>query len=389
MLRCLTAEYELGPLSTSKKSQASPKKAGTPAKETKRARTKPASSAWTFPKNTLEDAIAIPKSIEDKHGGNPMPASLLVKAVGYNKPNDWRFLDLLKSANLYGLVSGTGQTATVEIDVIGQDVVAPGSPQDRQKALLRAFRNVEDFRKVDDFYGSKRIPEDEYFLNTLTRQFGIPRDRASVFADVFRANIAFLRSFNIQTGTSAAAPETKELPSATAETNVISKTGRETRVREFLDTCFVMTPFGGWFDRYYQEVYVPAIKEAGLEPVRADELFSTGSVVEQIWEQITKAKVLLADLTDKNPNVFYELGLAHAAIKPVVFTSARIDDVPFDLRHLRVIVYEVREPEWAPKLRLSITEYLRNTIKEPSKSIPHPFRAIAATPADSTEAEPE
>lgn len=328
---------------------------------------------WTFPKNTLEDAIQIPKAIEEKNAGNPMPADQLVKAVGYHKTNDWRFLDLLKSANFYGLVSGTGQTAIVSIDEIGQDVVAPGSSQERQQALLRAFRNVADFQKVDDFYGTKRIPEDEYFLNTLTRQFGIPRDRASVFAEVFRSNITFLRSFNIQTGAADAVNVDNAKPTPN-EATILAAGQKEKRVREFLDTCFVMMPFGGWFDRYYQEVYVPAIKEAGLEPVRADELFSTGSVMEQIWEQITKAKVLLADLTDKNPNVFYELGLAHAAIKPVVFTAARIDDVPFDLRHLRVIVYEVREPEWAPKLRKFITEYLRNTIKEPAKSIPHPFR---------------
>jgi hypothetical protein len=83
--------------------------------------------------------------------------------------------------------------------------------------------------------------------------------------------------------------------------------------------------------RYYQEIYMPAIKEAGFEPVRADELFTTGSVVEQIWEQIEKAKLLLADLSGKNPNVFYELGLAHAAKKPVVFTASLVDDVPFDV----------------------------------------------------------
>jgi hypothetical protein len=82
-----------------------------------------------------------------------------------------------------------------------------------------------------------------------------------------------------------------------------------------------MMPFDVWFDRYYQQIYIPAIKEAGLEPIRADELFTTGSVVEQIWEQIEKAKVLLADLSGKNANVFYELGLAHAARKPVVFTA--------------------------------------------------------------------
>jgi hypothetical protein len=334
--------------------------------------------SWTFPKNTLEEAITIAKAIEDKHGGNPMKADLLAKAVGFNKPSDWRFLDILKSANLYGLCSGSGKTATVSLEKIGRDVVAPGSPQERKKALLAAFHNVEDFKKVDEFYGTKRIPEDEYFLNTLTRQFNIPRDRANTFAEVFRANTAFLKSFNVQTG---ATLNESEQPIDSNGTTPTINIGKERRVREFLDTCFVMMPYGNWFDRYYQEIYVPAIKEAGLEPVRADELFNTGSVVEQIWEQISKARILLADLTDKNANVFYELGLAHAAKKPVVFTSANVEDVPFDLRHLRVIVYEVREPEWASKLRKLITDYLRNTVKDPAKSIPHPFRVPAEAQA--------
>ena len=145
-------------------------------------------------------------------------------------------------------------------------------------------------------------------------------------------------------------------------------------MREFLDTCFVMMPFGPWNDTYYKEIYISAIKEAGFEPVRGDEIFSSGSVVEQIWEQIDKAKVLLADLTGKNPNVFYELGLAHAARKPVVFTSGALDDVPFDLRHLRVIIYDQREPNWNLKLKASITAYLKSAKTEPDRSIPQPFR---------------
>ena len=85
--------------------------------------------------------------------------------------------------------------------------------------------------------------------------------------------------------------------------------------------------------------------------------------------------MLLADLTERNANVFYELGLAHADRKPVVFTAPRVDDVPFDLRHLRVIIYDIREPEWAAGLRKSVTDYLKTAMKEPDKSIPHPFRS--------------
>jgi hypothetical protein len=306
-----------------------------------------------------------------------MRADILVKAVGYIQPNDWRFLDLLKAANMYGLVSGTGVTATVSLEKIGQDIVAPSSPYQRREALLKAFRNVEEFKKVDDFYKGKRIPEDEYFINTLTREFNIPRDRADKFIEVFTANLQFLRAFDVQSSAETR-PSTADVQAGVSPEEGLTRTTtrpKEPRIRQFLDTCFVMMPFGQWYDRYYQEIYIPAIKDAGFEPVRADELFSTGSVVEQIWEQIEKSKVLLAELTEKNANVFYELGLAHAARKPVVFTAGRLEDVPFDLRHLRVIVYEVREPGWGDKLKRLITDYLRNAAKDPARSIPHPFRS--------------
>ncbi len=112
-----------------------------------------------------------------------------------------------------------------------------------------------------------------------------------------------------------------------------------------------MMPFGEWFNVYYTEIYTQAIKDAGMEPMRADRLFSTGTVIEQIWEQIEKSKILLADLSGKNANVFYELGLAHAARKPVVFTSCSLEDVAFDLRHLRVIIYDINDPSWGTSTR--------------------------------------
>jgi hypothetical protein len=60
---------------------------------------------WTFPKNTLEESIKIARSIEEQNAGNPMRPEMLAKAVGYNSLADWRFLDLLRSANQYGLVT--------------------------------------------------------------------------------------------------------------------------------------------------------------------------------------------------------------------------------------------------------------------------------------------
>src|ERR1700709_196583 len=125
-----------------------------------------------------------------------------------------------------------------------------------------------------------------------------------------------------------------------------SKKRTESSVDEEKDQCFVISPFGGWHDDYYSEIFCPAIKAAGLDPVRADDLFRSSNIVHDIWHLVLSSRVLLADLTGKNPNVFYELGLAHAARKPVLLMTQSMEDVPFDLRALRVITYDVEHPAW-------------------------------------------
>src|ERR1044071_4330712 len=84
------------------------------------------------------------------------------------------------------------------------------------------------------------------------------------------------------------------------------------------ETCFIIMPFGEWFDYYHDTIYVPAIESTGLIPRRADDLYRPSSIVNDIWALTQQAKVILADLSGKNPNVFYELGLAHAVAKPAI-----------------------------------------------------------------------
>jgi hypothetical protein len=135
------------------------------------------------------------------------------------------------------------------------------------------------------------------------------------------------------------------------------------------DKCFVISPFGGWHDEYYNEIFCQAIKTAGLAPCRADDLFRSSNIVHDIWHLVVSAKVLLADLTGKNPNVFYELGLAHAARKPVLLLTQSLEDVPFDLQSLRVITYEVEDPNWGRILGDGIRQGLRETLESPERSV--------------------
>ncbi len=133
--------------------------------------------------------------------------------------------------------------------------------------------------------------------------------------------------------------------------------------------CFIIMPFGDLFDHCYRDVYQPAVKEIGLEPMRADSLFMPSEIIQDIWSLTQRAELLLADMTGRNPNVFYELGLAHAIGKPVVLISNSIEDVPFDLRGLRVITYSKDMPNWGELLKRSISTSMREVLESPRDAI--------------------
>jgi hypothetical protein len=113
--------------------------------------------------------------------------------------------------------------------------------------------------------------------------------------------------------------------------------------------CFVLMPFGNSFNEIYRHQISPAIQQAGLKPLRADDIFSPGSIMEQIRSAIQQSRVCVVDLTGKNPNVLYELGIAQTLGKPTVLLSQDISDLPFDVIHLRVIKYSIDEPEYTRK----------------------------------------
>jgi hypothetical protein len=136
------------------------------------------------------------------------------------------------------------------------------------------------------------------------------------------------------------------------------------------DSCFVMMPFAFPLGGYYNSIYEPAIKKAGITPLRADaDIFGTGKIIEQIWSGINSARVLVAELTGRNPNVLYELGLAHALKKPVVLVCSNEGDVPFDVKHVRVIYYDMTDPFWGEKLIGKVAENIVSALKNPKEAI--------------------
>jgi len=98
-------------------------------------------------------------------------------------------------------------------------------------------------------------------------------------------------------------------------------------------------PFKAEFDDVYKLGIRAAAKEVGAYTERVDEQVFAGGILERIYNQISKADVIVAEMTGQRPNVFYEVGYAHALGKIVVLLTQRADDIPFDLQQHQHIVY--------------------------------------------------
>jgi hypothetical protein len=100
----------------------------------------------------------------------------------------------------------------------------------------------------------------------------------------------------------------------------------------------VMMPFDASFAGVYSSIQ-GAAEDAGMRCRRADEIWENPAIIQDIVNLIDRAKVVVCDCTGRNPNVFYEIGIAHALGREVVLLTQSEHDVPFDLRHLRYIRY--------------------------------------------------
>jgi hypothetical protein len=102
---------------------------------------------------------------------------------------------------------------------------------------------------------------------------------------------------------------------------------------------FVLMPFDSSFDDIYKFGIKGAADEVGAYAERVDEQMYSGGILDRIFNQISKADAIIADMTGRNPNVFYEVGYAHALGKVVLLLTQNADDIPFDLKHRPHTVY--------------------------------------------------
>ncbi|WP_243383483.1 nucleoside 2-deoxyribosyltransferase [Geothrix alkalitolerans] len=103
--------------------------------------------------------------------------------------------------------------------------------------------------------------------------------------------------------------------------------------------AFVIMPFSSDFNDVYNLFLAETLSGCGYEVFRADDINNSQNILSDIISSIAHSHLIVADLTGANPNVYYELGIAHALQRPVIMLTQDIKDLPFDLRSYRVIPY--------------------------------------------------
>lgn len=132
------------------------------------------------------------------------------------------------------------------------------------------------------------------------------------------------------------------------------------RVQE--QSCFVIGPFAESQSAIYRSIIRPTVIELGLSCHRADELFTNRAIMEDIWRSLCTARVIIADLTDRNANVFYELGIAHTLGKETILLSKRDSErIPFDIQGIRQIRFE-DSPSGGIELRRQLKATLESVL---------------------------
>lgn len=123
--------------------------------------------------------------------------------------------------------------------------------------------------------------------------------------------------------------------------NISPKVFKNMNIEVKENYCFVLMPFREDLKEIYDDCIRVAVTNCGMSCERADDIFHNNSIMEVIWTKICSAEIVIADLTGKNPNVFYEVGIAHTLGKEVIMLTQDSEDVPFDLRHLKYIQYSI------------------------------------------------
>lgn len=343
-----------------------------------------------FPAITFQEALTLAKAIQDHAAGQKVRRLVLFEKLD-KSPDSNESRKLITGSNQYDLTGGGYHAEYLELTPLGDEASGEDVPPAKQIAARfeLAINRVHAFKQLYERLKSNKLPAREVMIDYL-REIEMPQGQRAECVDTFVVNAKFLHLLRTISGAERLVPIEQVIEEASQShpdrtgaqsvTEVLSAPvllqSAETKGEEdFSKICFYITPIGEpgsehrrHADFMMEYIVQPAVKEFGLRVIRADQMSKPGMIGKQVIEHILRSRLVVADLSFHNPNVFYELCLRHATRLPTVQLKREVDTIPFDLNQYRTIPIETRDPyTLMPKVQTytaEVTNQVRRALQD-------------------------
>lgn len=306
-----------------------------------------------FPACAFKDALEIANAIQEHSGGQPIRRLTLFDHLD-KAPDSGASRQLITNSNKYGLTTGSYASETLELTEQGAIATSDEStPREKTRARVKlAIQDIEPFNVVYEKFVNNKLPSRAVLADAM-KEANVTDAAVDEAVDTFLVNAQFVGL--LQTLSGAERFVTVDhlldtLPTSPADADADGKPATERRqlitaaAADFATTCFYVTPIGSddsehrkHSDLFLGSLVEPALEQFGLKVVRADAIEKPGLITKQVIEYLLKSRLVVADLSFHNPNVFYELAIRHAARLPTVQITRKQDRIPFDVNQNRTV----------------------------------------------------
>lgn len=348
-----------------------------------------------FPNVGLQECFEFAKTIYELGAGQKVRRLTVFEKIE-KSPDSGPSRMLVTNTNKYGLITGGYSAEFFELTKDGalatnDDIEDP--IQLKAKFDL-AFSNIEIYSQLYQKFVNNKLPSHSVISDLLKEIIAdLEKEEALSIVDTFIVNLKYLGLLRTISGAERLIsiehvieelPKSSKLPVSGQVTSIsepvdliqTSSSNGINKYERFDNLCFYITPIGEensehrrHSDLFLEAIVEPALKQLGLEVKRADHIDKPGTITKQIIEYISKARLVIADLSYHNPNVFYELALRHAFRLPTVQIIRKADRIPFDVNQTRTIAIDTTDIySLVPKIetyRSEIANQVRQVLNDP------------------------
>lgn len=307
-----------------------------------------------FPSCSYAEAEAFARALYDAGSGQSVRRLTLFDQIG-KSPESSASREIVTNANKYLLVKGGYQAESLSLTDDAMLIFSEStsvSERARNRVKL-AIDSIAVFKALYDRFKGHKRPANAVLMDAA-KEAGVPTEHLNEAVDRFVVNLENVGLLQTLSGSERILTEDHLVDARSTATSFTNSTSSQAETHSalpvtaehanFESMCFYITPIGdeGSNFRLHSDLFLgsivePALDTLKLKVVRADKIDKPGTISRQVFEYIRRARIVIADLSFHNPNVFYELAVRHMLRKPVVQICQVGDMPPFDINQMRTI----------------------------------------------------